>query len=179
MKTFFESVAAFLKWVFIPRSPRELVIGAPLVVFLSMAGYLYFIDREPVITSRSQILTPVVAQGEFFQISYSIRWSSRCRITAYRFIVDGAGYRHERLVDTRYVQAGQDDFTISVRVPLGAAPGLAQYRGEIEYVCNVLQQLWPITRQLTVRQFEIVPGKPAARGLVLGGSVPDYSLVVD
>lgn len=160
-------IAGALAWTLLPRSAREAIIGAPLVFVLVAIGYLYFLDREPIVAAKSEVLTPTVEQGQFFRLQYKIQWSGRCRVTGYRFIVDGAGYRHERFVDTRYVEQGEDDFTISLRVPLAATPGQAQYRGEVEYVCNPLQQLWPLRRNISVRHFEIVPGTPTADGLTM------------
>lgn len=149
----------FVNWL-LPKSWREAVFGSFFIAFVSTIGYLMIIDRQPLAQNDSEILTPVVRQGEDFRISYDVVWNSNCRVTGYRFIVDGAGYRHERLIDTRMVAQGEEQFVISIPVPIAASPGEAEYRGEVEYECNMLQRVFPLRRTLTVRSFQIIAGTP-------------------
>src|SRR5690554_224393 len=98
-------VIRFLRWL-TPDSFREGVlyaVGACTIAYLIHAVY---IDTRVWDRINSNVLTPVVAAGENFQISYQIEWSSSCEVRGFRFIVDGDGYQHERTMDIRNVDAG-------------------------------------------------------------------------
>lgn len=149
---------------FLPKSWREGFFGGLIVVFLVTVGWMALLDRNPSTNVSWEILTPVVRQGDNFRISYDLEWRSPCRIIGMRFIVDGAGYRHERIYDARYVEEGPASFVIGVPVPPSAAPGQAEYRGELEYACNIWQRVFPLRRTITARPFEIIPADPNSSG---------------
>lgn len=157
MKHIKRSIIWFVRWL-LPSRFREGVLYAIAAVFLTYLNYALFIDTRVWETIRSEVLTPRVVAGENFQIAYQIEWSSSCQVTGFRFIVDGAGFQHERVRDVRMVDAGLEDFVISIPVPRGAAPGEAVYTGVVQYICNPVQRfIAPMEIPLRPRPFSILP----------------------
>lgn len=149
-------VLRFIKWM-IPDTLREGLLYALSACTIAYLVHAIYIDTRVWHTIDSQVLTPVVTAGENFQIRYQVEWSSSCEVRGFRFIVDGNGYQHERTMDIRNVDAGFDDFTLSIPVPLSAASGQAYYTGVVQYVCNPIQRwLSPMEVELMARPFTIV-----------------------
>lgn len=145
----------WLPQLILPQSRRELFFGLPVVAFLVFIGYSAFIDRQPMVSSEYRVLTPEVQQGGIFTIRYKVQWSSRCRVTGFRVIIDGVGFQHSITPDTRFVEEGFNEFDISLPIPPAAAVGDALYHGFIEYECNWLQRIWPLERPIIPRSFKI------------------------
>ncbi|WP_062114101.1 hypothetical protein [Aureimonas sp. AU40] len=128
--------------------------------------YWAWFDTKPVVESEAEISTPVVRQGEDFSIRYRVTWARSCQLTGHRFVVDQKGQIYTVESDTRYIHQGPDEFTITVPIPLAAAPGPARYRATLLYECNPWQRfINPLSRQVQERDFEIIPGTPTAGGL--------------
>lgn len=145
----------FLKWV-LPSGLRETILYGTSALFLAYLTFAVFIDVRVWNSIDSEVLTPDVAPGENFQIRYRIDWTNSCQVTGFRFIIDGAGYQHERVRDVRMVDVGREDFTVSIPVPASAAPGNAFYTGVVQYVCNPVQRfLAPMEIPLRPRPFVI------------------------
>lgn len=143
---------------FMPRSFWEFTAVMATVVVVGLFGYWSIVDRQPIGSSSSEILTPVVKAGGEFTIRYRTQWSSTCRVTGYRFIIDSVGQQYTVAPDTRFV-GPQDspEFTITVPIPRAAQPGPAVYRATLFYECNPLQKWFPLERSITDRTFTIVP----------------------
>lgn len=148
--------------LFARPTPREAVGYAGAFALMLTIGYYAVIDRNPIIETESEMLTPVVMQGDEFRIAYRTEWSSDCRVTGWRVVVDGAGISYNIDPDSRLVRRGEDEFIISIPIPRAAAPGEAIYRGQIKYECNWLQRaFFPVVRDITPRQFTIASaGRP-------------------
>lgn len=153
MKTWVTKTTRFL----FPNSLREWSLTLPLVAIIVTVGVSLVLDRRPVVSSKSELLTPQVRAGEEFIISYEIEWNRNCRIDGRRFIVDSTRKTHPFALDSRWVRPGVDTFDIRLTVPKDAALGPADYRGVIQYRCNWIQNLVPIEQTLSTREFEILP----------------------
>lgn len=155
-----------------PRSFWEFISVAITTVVVALGGYWAIVDRQPIGTSTSEVLTPTVEPGGEFTIRYRTQWSGTCRVTGYRFIIDSAGQQYTVAPDTRFVSP-QDtpEFTISVPIPKGAQEGPAVYRATLFYECNPLQRLFPLERKVTDRTFTILPG-PALEQETRAGLCP-------
>lgn len=143
---------------FVPRSFWELMAVVATVGVVGLGGFWSIVDRQPIGSSSSEVLTPVVTAGGEFTIRYHTQWSSTCRVTGYRFIIDSAGQQYTVAPDTRFVgPKDAPEFTISVPIPRAAQPGPAVYRATLFYECNPLQKWFPLERNITDRTFTIVP----------------------
>lgn len=139
----------------LPQNMREVLAYGPITFLAVFVGYFALVDRNPIVSAASEVVTPEVPQGGNFTIRYSVNWRDRCRVTGFRVIIDGVGFQHRVVPDTRFVQAGQNDFDITLPIPLAASPGEAVYTGVIEYECNWYQRIFPLEREIAPRTFVI------------------------
>ncbi len=111
-------------------------------------------EPSPVSSSKLDVLTPEVAPGQDFKMHVSSEITKKCKGTIWRSIIDSAG------VQTNYKpvpRPDDPDFSVSLTVPLGAAPGPATYQSRIEWECNYVQELWPRVVLLRRALFTITP----------------------
>jgi len=144
-----------LRNMFNRRTLPNLVAG---VIIVLMVPWLYWaiVDRQPVASSVSEIISKEVRQGDFLQIDYDVTWVSRCEIVAFRYIIDEMQVEWPISAQQRVVEAGRQQFSIRVPVPMAASPGAALYRGTLRYVCNPWQRFFPLEQDLQERQFTII-----------------------
>src|SRR5690606_10185417 len=93
-----------------PHGPIQWSIAIAVGVLFSFIGITYQAGRYPVTSNEVMVLTPQVRAGEDFILRYDVVWNDTCQVTGYRFIIDGDGYMHERIVDKRTVTQGSDHF---------------------------------------------------------------------
>jgi len=129
------------------------------------------VDRQPIATRISEVVSTQVRQGESLDISYDVTWNSRCQITAFRYIIDAMQVEWPITQQDRIVEPGPSRFTIRIPIPLAAAPGEAIYRADIAYRCNPLQRFFPLQTKLTPRHFTILPGPNPSSGIKQGALV--------
>jgi len=115
----------------------------------------WYNETVPTTYINREVLTPKVAPGEALRIRIETgEFRSRCSAKVFRSIVDAAGTIHSVITEGR---PERTFYTIDVTVPLGAAPGGALYRATVEWVCNPVQEIFPLTIQQQDLPFEIVP----------------------
>lgn len=144
-----------LRSMFNRRTLPNVVAG---IIILSMLPWLYWaiLDRQPVASSVSEVISKEVTQGDFLQIDYDVTWASRCEIVAFRYIIDEMQVEWPISAQQRVVEKGRQQFTIRVPVPMAAAPGEAVYRGTLRYECNPFQRFFPLEQDLQERRFTIL-----------------------
>ena len=83
-----------------------------------------------------------------------------CSVRFSRYLIDGAGVRHDFAVDPRVMTADglramdtlmAGKLRLAVEIPRGANPGRATYTTELIYVCNPLHKWWPIEVSMPLR----------------------------
>lgn len=128
-----------------------------------LCAYWAIVDRHPIRDIESEIVTPIVQPGGVFSIRYHVRWSSECKVTGYRFLIDSAGQQYTIAPDSRYVHpADEPDFFINIPISESARPGPAFYRATILYECNPLQRLFPLTNVIDPVRFLITASAESA-----------------
>lgn len=162
-------MSRFLRMLSFPR----LVAGFVCLLMLPPAYWL-IVDREPVASSVSEVLSRDVRQGDFLQIDYDVVWASRCEIVAFRYIIDEMQVEWPISRSERVVEKGRQKFTIRVPVPMAAAPGKAVYKGTLRFACNPMQRLFPLEQDLRPREFTILVNEELAwrRRKDASGSAP-------
>lgn len=155
----------FLDWMR-PRGFWDWFAVSVTTTLAGLCAYWAIVDREPIVTLESEIVTPIVAPGGVFSVRYHVRWQSECKVTGYRFIIDAAGQQYTIAPDARYVRPEDEpDFFINIPISESARPGPAFYRATILYECNPLQRLFPLTRVITPVRFLISAQGISASGL--------------
>lgn len=149
-------------------------VAAVVCALMLPPAYWLIIDREPVASSVSEVLSADVRQGDFLQIDYDVVWASRCEIVAFRYIIDEMQVEWPISRSERVVEKGRQKFTIRVPVPMAAAPGKAVYKGTLRFACNPMQRLFPLEQDLRPREFTIIENKEMAwrRRKDVQGSAP-------
>jgi hypothetical protein len=135
-------------------------LGLSVAAMAFLGGWLGFLagDRDiPTTTYSAQTLTPEVAPGGVFRVSYTMRRHRSCETHVDRFIYDSENTRHvlPPLDFNPGLRLGQDEYTVPVKVPEEAKRGPARYSVVSTYICNPLQKLWPIIGEQREIRFEI------------------------
>lgn len=109
------------------------IVACIVCIFMLPWFYWAIVDRDPVASSVSEVISPKVMQGDFLQLDYDVTWSSTCDIIAFRYIIDEMQVEWPISAQQRIVSAGPSRFTIRIPVPTAAAPGNAVYRGTLRF----------------------------------------------
>lgn len=114
-----------------------------------VAGFwvLWLADRsDPARLIGRELLTPTVSPGGQIIMSMDVNRLRYCSVSVQRFLVDGARVRHVLPILFREVSGklGREHFNTVVNIPPSAAPGDAVYQSIATYVCNPVQNYWPI-----------------------------------
>lgn len=143
-----------------PKSAVEWTVALTFSFAVGLTSYWAIVDRKPLASSISEIVTPTVYAGETFSINYELTWNTSCTVRGYRFVIDSAKQQYTIAPDDRYVTPHDDPhFTINIPIPKSAEPGPAIYKATILYSCNPWQRLFPIERQIEDKQFVILAPK--------------------
>lgn len=136
------------------------IVATVVCIAAAFPLYWWIVDRQPVASSVSEVISARVMQGDFLQIDYKVTWTASCEIIAFRYIIDEMQVEWPITAQQRMVGPEPDgepsEFTIRIPVPMAAAPGDAVYRGTLRFSCNPLQRFFPLEQNLRERQFEIV-----------------------
>ncbi len=133
-----------------------------LLVSLTPAVFLFLLNApSPVQDLQVEVLTPTVAPGQEFQARISSVLTDECTGTIWRSIIDASGVRTEYQPAVRPDQA---TYLVKLTVPLGASPGVAYYQVKVEWVCNMVQRIFPRVTQQRAAVFVVKP---------LPGQLPD------
>lgn len=124
---------------------------------------IWVADREPpIIYEDAKALAPTVEQGGTIEIEFSVFRTRICPLITKRWLYDAAKERHSIPQYTTGLKllAGRETYRRSITVPLAAAPGPAEYRVTLEYVCNPLQNfLGPIVVTSPPIKFRVLPAR--------------------
>ena len=104
---------------------------------------IWVVDREPpIIYEDAKALSPTVEQGGTIEIEFSVFRTRICPLIAKRWLIDSTKERHSipQFTTGLRLLAGRETYRRSITVPVAAAPGPAEYRVTLEYVCNPLQK---------------------------------------
>lgn len=135
-----------------------LLVGVPLWMLL---------DRDPpFVVTNGRIDPPNPTVNSSIEITWDIKPKRSCQPSSAakvtRTIIDSKGVRHTYApVPAVYgtpEQSEPDEIMRPVPLPENIT-GPAKYTSIACYVCNPLQQLWPICIQLPEIPFEIAPAK--------------------
>lgn len=118
---------------------------------------------------RRHIETPTVVAGQYLIIKSRLYRSKICERWIERRMYDGIGQtinfepdRQERTF------IGTEDRTVTIPVPITAAPGSAVYRPRTCSACNPLQKFFPNCNDLEELKFSVLP----APGVPYGTTIP-------
>lgn len=131
-----------------PRG-HKIMLGISMFAMALLGGYLGFLagDRDPPTTVyQVRVLSPVVERGGLLKIAYTLRRHRHCTTEINRFIYDKDGFRHP-LPDQKFnpgLKLGEEEYAIAVEIPITAVAGPARYETNSNYVCNPMQNFWPI-----------------------------------
>lgn len=140
----------------VPRAAFVNGVVTALVLLSAPIAYWAILDRQPIASSISEVISEEVMQGDFLQIDYDVVWASRCEIVAFRYIIDEMQVEWPISAQQRIVEEGPSRFTIRIPVPMAAAPGEATYRGTLRFSCNPWQRFFPLEQNLRERGFTIL-----------------------
>lgn len=118
----------------------------------------YASDRDPPATLISSVSkTPIVKAGSDFRVEYVMLRHRSCKTHVDRFLFDGDNVRHvlPAFDFAPGLRLGRDQYTVKVDVPEGAAAGTARYSVVSTYICNPLQEFYPIIGDQRDISFEI------------------------
>lgn len=124
---------------------------------------IWVADREPpIIYEDAKALAPTVEQGGTIEIEFSVFRTRICPLITKRWLTDSAKERHSipQFTTGLRLLAGRETYRRSITVPVAAAPGPAEYRVTLEYVCNPLQNfLGPIVVTSPPIRFSVLPAR--------------------
>ncbi len=124
---------------------------------------IWVADREPpIIYEDAKALSPTVEQGGTIEIEFSVFRTRICPLITKRWLTDSAKERHSIPHYTTGLRllAGRETYRRSITVPVAAAPGPAEYRVTLEYVCNPLQNfMGPIVVTSPPIRFKVLPAR--------------------
>lgn len=137
------------------------------IAVVIQAGVWAF-DRTPPYEVLSPVLVFNGPPGGSVKFQAKVRrdLDRDCSVEFMRYIIDGAGARHDLPNDPRHLSAegirkmaeqmGLDRLILSVAIPIDATPGPSVYGTELEYTCNPIHVFKPITVTSLFR-FVILP----------------------
>jgi len=124
---------------------------------------IWVADREPpIIYEDAKALSSTVEQGGTIEIEFSVFRTRICPLITKRWLTDSAKERHSIPQYTTGLRllAGRETYRRSITVPVAAAPGPAEYRVTLEYVCNPLQNfMGPIVVTSPPIKFKVLPAR--------------------
>ncbi|WP_288430184.1 hypothetical protein [uncultured Agrobacterium sp.] len=124
---------------------------------------MWVADRDPpIIYEEARALSEEVEQGATIEIEFSVFRTRICPLTTKRWLTDAANERHSIPQYTTGLKllAGRETYRRSITVPPAAAPGPAEYRVTLEYVCNPLQNfLGPIVVKSPPIKLKVLPAR--------------------
>lgn len=124
---------------------------------------IWVADREPpIIYEDAKALAPTVEQGGTIEIEFSVFRTRICPLITKRWLTDSAKERHSipQFTTGLRLLAGRETYRRSITVPVAAAPGPAEYRVTLEYVCNPLQNfMGPIVVTSPPVRFKVLPAR--------------------
>lgn len=124
---------------------------------------IWVVDREPpFIYEEAKALSPTVEQGGTIEIEFSVFRTRICPLIAKRWLTDSAKERHSipQFTTGLRLLAGRETYRRSITVPVAVAPGPAEYRVTLEYVCNPLQKfLGPIIVDSPPVKFDVLQAR--------------------
>jgi hypothetical protein len=128
-------------------------IGCGIALLPGLLIY-WFNESPPISYSYRRVLTPEVPPGGDLRIKVSAEVKKPCIATVTRSIVDATGtvYLKEPITRPAFT-----DYTVEFKIPLGASPGIAQYRAKIEWHCNIVQDYFPMIVLQPELEFMILP----------------------
>lgn len=119
------------------------------------------LDRAPPFAITGPVLARNAPPGgtAFFEADVRRDLDRECSVRFSRYLIDGAGVRHEFAVDLLMTPDGlramnilmAGKLRIAVEVPRGANPGKAVHTTELFYICNPLHKWWPIEVSMPLR----------------------------
>ncbi len=123
------------------------VIGAAVLALAFLGSYSLasmLLDREPPIRYEdARAVSPAVEQGGTVDVQFTVFRSRICPVVTRRWLYDAADEKHSIPQFTVGLQmlAGRETYRRSITVPSTAAVGPARYVVNLEYTCNLLQNL--------------------------------------
>lgn len=129
--------------------------GAPTII----TGLLVYWYNEgvPINYAGRTMMTPIVAPGDELRIRIEAEVAKpACRAIVDRVIIDAAGTLHDVVSETR---PERSSYIVVVNVPLGASPGKAYYRAKVSWICNPVQEYFPLVILQPDLPFEIIPAE--------------------
>jgi hypothetical protein len=118
--------------------------------------------RPPTSYEGGQALSDRVEQGGTARVEFEVYRSRICPVVVRRYMVDSASVRHAITNYTvgRTTNPGHEIYSRTFTVPDTAALGPAYYEVQLEYRCNIVQQLWwPIEITSPPIPLTIIPKK--------------------
>jgi hypothetical protein len=141
-----------------PKGAVEWTVAVFFSIFVSVVSFWAIVDRNPLESSHSEVVTKSVHPGDSFSITYQLKWKTSCTVRGYRFVIDSANQQYTIAPDERRVSPlDHPQFTINIPIPDTATAGPAKYRATIIFACNPYQQLFPIEREVEDEDFVILP----------------------
>jgi hypothetical protein len=130
-----------------------------LVLLIAFSGWIGVMvgDRELPIVRYSGVMTPDgPTPGSRVRVSYIVKYNRTCPATVTRTITDSTGTLWRlSTADAEYTVG--NELSRSFFLPVGIAWGPAEYRATVSYVCNPLQNAWPIVSVGPVVRFNVAP----------------------
>lgn len=127
---------------------------------------IWVADRDPpIVYEDAKALAPSVEQGGTIEIEFSVFRTRICPLITKRWLTDSAMERHSipQFTTGLRLLAGRETYRRSITVPVAAAPGPAEYRVTLEYVCNPLQNfMGPIVVTSPPIRFKVLPARLVA-----------------
>jgi hypothetical protein len=142
---------------------RKMLIFAAANAVAALTA-IWVSDRtSPTETISVWVRPPEIAAGTTGDVLYTYQRFRLCTRHSVRYVVDATGREFQVSVQDSPPYVGRirnqpNTFVQPFRVPIGAAPGDAQYRVEISDICNPLQNLWPMKKVIEV-PFVIKPAR--------------------
>lgn len=105
--------------------------------------------REPVVIDSISVVPEKVVAGEDAQIVIKMDVKRGCWGEITRTLVSERPGSPVQVYDRAALtfQSGKSEVTRTLHVPTGFSHGPAIYRSEVDFVCNPLQNIWPIKVQ--------------------------------
>lgn len=134
------------------------ILAACVALFLIGPITYMALDRTPPLVPYIGEMVPNKASpGDTVRIDFTVNVNRQCRGTVHREIVDSSRVVH--ILESIPSVIRDTEFHVSRRlqIPYNLSWGPARYRVIVHYVCNPLQNWWPIEVRSPDIVFTVVP----------------------